>query len=126
MNSTAGAWRQRIGYGAADPVDFGEWKTGVNAAGILSALNGFIGKVTMAVAGAVFGLMLTWGNYVPNATQSESALLAIKMGYLIIPAVLVILSMITMSFYNLDKIYPQIRAEIDERKSKQGRQGVAI
>ncbi|OLS37230.1 glycoside-pentoside-hexuronide (GPH):cation symporter [Bacillus sp. MRMR6] len=110
----------------ADPVDYGEWKTGINAAGILSALNGFIGKVTMAVAGALFGLMLSWGNYVPNTSQTENALLAIKMGYLIIPAVLVVISMITMSFYNLDKIYPQIRAEIDARKVKKEKQVIAV
>jgi glycoside/pentoside/hexuronide:cation symporter, GPH family len=110
----------------ADPVDYGEWKTGINAAGILSALNGFIGKVTMAVAGALFGLMLTWGNYVPNVTQTEHALLAIKLGYLIIPAILVVISMITMSFYNLDKIYPQIRADIDARNANREKQGIAI
>lgn len=119
-----GAIVSAIGHGArqsiyfsmqADPVDYGEWKTGINAAGILSALNGFIGKVTMAVAGALFGMMLTWGNYVPNEVQTKEALLAIKMGYLIIPAICVIISMIIMRFYNLDKIYPQIRAEIDAR-----------
>jgi glycoside/pentoside/hexuronide:cation symporter, GPH family len=110
----------------ADPVDYGEWKTGINAAGILSALNGFIGKVTMAVAGALFGLMLTWGNYVPNVTQTDHALLAIKLGYLIIPAILVVISMITMSFYNLDKFYPQIRAEIDARNASREKQGIAI
>lgn len=101
----------------ADPVDYGEWKTGINAAGILSALNGFLGKVTMAISGALFGLMLDWGNYVPNAVQSDKALLAIKMGYLIIPAILVVISMIIMSFYKLDKIYPQIRSEIDARNA---------
>ncbi|WP_346206973.1 glycoside-pentoside-hexuronide (GPH):cation symporter [Caldifermentibacillus hisashii] len=119
-----GAVIAAIGYGTrqsiyfsmqADPVDYGEWKTGINAAGILSALNGFLGKVTMAVAGALFGLMLDWGQYVPNTTQTNDALFAIKLGYLIIPAVLVILSMITMSFYNLDKIYPKIRADLDAR-----------
>lgn len=131
-----GAVIAALGYGLrqsiyfsmqADPVDYGEWKTGINAAGILSALNGFIGKVTMAIAGALFGMMLTWGNYVPNADQSESALTAIKMGYLIIPAVLVVISMIIMSFYNLDKIYPQIRAEIDARYAKKDEErGVAL
>lgn len=110
----------------ADPVDYGEWKTGINASGLLSALNGFIGKVTMAVAGALFGVMLEWGNYVPNASQTDNALLAIKLGYLIIPAVLVVISMIIMSFYNLDKIYPKIRAEIDDRQMKRENQEIAI
>lgn len=130
-----GAVIAALGFGArqsiyfsmqADPVDYGEWKTGINAAGILSALNGFIGKVTMAIAGALFGLMLEWGNYVPNETQTENALLAIKMGYLIIPAVLVVISMIIMCFYNLDKIYPTIRAEIDARKAKKTKQEWAV
>ncbi|MBM7655516.1 glycoside-pentoside-hexuronide (GPH):cation symporter [Neobacillus cucumis] len=110
----------------ADPVDYGEWKTGINASGLLSALNGFLGKVTMAVAGALFGLMLNWGNYVPNATQTDHALFAIKLGYLIIPAVLVVISMITMCFYNLDKIYPEIRAEMDARKCQRENQGIAV
>ncbi|MBA4601375.1 glycoside-pentoside-hexuronide (GPH):cation symporter [Thermoactinomyces mirandus] len=119
-----GAVIAAIGYGTrqsiyfsmqADPVDYGEWKTGINAAGILSAINGFLGKVTMAVTSALFGLLLDWSHYIPNVDQTENVLFAIKLGYLIIPAVLVVLSIITMSFYNLDKIYPDIRAEIDRR-----------
>ncbi len=110
----------------ADPVDYGEWKTGINAAGILSALNGFLGKVTMAVAGALFGLMLEWGHYVPNETQTTEALFAIKLGYLIIPAVLVVISMIIMSFYNLDKIYPKIRAEINARNAAREKQEMVV
>ncbi|WP_218975571.1 MFS transporter [Mesobacillus foraminis] len=110
----------------ADPVDYGEWKTGINAAGILSALNGFLGKVTMAIAGALFGLMLEWGHYVPNQTQTTEALFAIKLGYLIIPAVLVLISMIIMSFYNLDKIYPKIRAEINARNAAREKQEMVV
>jgi sugar (glycoside-pentoside-hexuronide) transporter len=99
----------------ADPVDYGEWKTGISAAGLMMALNGFIGKVALAGAGALSGLFLSWGNYIPNQTQTASALFAIKMNYLIIPTVMVIVSMIIMSFYNLDKIYPKIRAEMNSR-----------
>lgn len=99
----------------ADPIDYGEWKTGFNAAGILSSLNGFIGKVAMAGAGAVSGALLTWGHYVPNGAQAPGALLAIKLNYLIIPAAMVVVSMAIMSFYNLDRIYPRIVAELAER-----------
>lgn len=102
----------------ADPVDYGEWKTGINASGLMMALNGFMGKLTFAFAGALSGMLLTWGRYVPNQTQPDSALFAIQLGYLIIPAILVVFSMITMCFYNLDKIYPQIRAELDARSQK--------
>ena len=99
----------------ADPVDYGEWKTGISAAGILSSANGFIGKVALAGAGAISGWTLTLSHYVPNHPQQASALFAIKLNYLILPAGLVVVSMIIMSFYNLDKIYPKIRAEIDAR-----------
>lgn len=102
----------------ADPVDYGEWKSGVSAAGVLSSINGFIGKVAMAAAGAVSGWMLTLSHYVPNQTQTETALLAIRLNYLFIPFGMIVISMVVMSFYNLDKIYPQIRREIDARNRK--------
>lgn len=43
----------------ADPVDYGEWKTGIQATGTLSSLNGFLGKVAQAAAG--IGSMLGSG-----------------------------------------------------------------
>ena len=99
----------------ADPVDYGEWKNGVSAPGVLCSANGFIGKVSMALSGAISGWLLTLAHYVPNQAQQTSALFAIKLNFLIIPASLVVISMIVMSFYNLDKIFPKIRAEIDAR-----------
>jgi GPH family glycoside/pentoside/hexuronide:cation symporter len=99
----------------ADPVDYGEWKSGISAAGVISSTNGFISKVAMALAGAISGWMLTLAHYIPNHTQQASALWAIRLNYLLIPGGMVIISMIIMCFYNLDKIYPKIRAEIDAR-----------
>lgn len=101
----------------ADPVDYGEWKTGVNAAGTLSAVNGFVGKCAQAIAGGLSGALLAAGGYVANATQTPEALFAIKSLYLIIPILLTICSMITMKFYKLDNIYPQIKEELDARNT---------
>jgi len=101
----------------ADPIDYGEWKTGINAAGTLSAVNGFLGKVAMAVGGAISGLLLSYSGYVANAEQTHTALMAIQAMYIWIPLVLIIGSIITMSFYDLDKTYPKIRAELDEKNS---------
>ena len=103
----------------ADPVDFGEWKTGISAPGMLSSVNGFITKVALAFSGMISGAMLSAAHYVPNQPQQKSALLAIKLNYLVIPAGLTIVSMIVMSFYHLDKIYPQIRADINTREKAQ-------
>jgi len=96
----------------ADPVDYGEWKTGINTTGIQNAINGFIGKVCMAITGGVSGFLLDWGKYQAGlVTQTENALLAIKCMYLYVPMVLIICSIITISFYNLDKILPKIKEE---------------
>jgi glycoside/pentoside/hexuronide:cation symporter, GPH family len=108
----------------ADPVDYGEWKTGVNATGLLNALNGFIGKVTLALTGAITAWLLSLGGYTPNQAQSDSALLAIKLSYVTIPALLVIGSIIIMYFYKLDTIYPKIRRELDERYTQRSEEKV--
>ncbi len=98
----------------ADPVDYGVWKTGINTAGILTSINGFLGKVAMAGAGAITGALLSSGGYIANQAQSDSALLAIKACYLYIPALLILASMLWMGrFYRLDDQYEQIRADLD-------------
>ena len=103
----------------ADPVDYGEWKTGVQAAGLLSSVNGFLGKVAQAVAGGIGGMLLAWGMYNAEAeTQTPEALTAIKAMYLYILMVLLVCSIITMTFYKLDKQFPQIQADLAKRRGK--------
>lgn len=102
-----------------DPVDYSEWKTGINIAGTLSAVNGFIGKVAMALASSLSALLLGWGGFnADSASQSASALTSISAMYIWIPIVFIVLDMITMSFYKLDKHYPQMMKELEERNSK--------
>lgn len=123
-----GAVITALGYGIkesiyfsmqADPVDYGEWKTGVNTAGSLSAINGFLGKVAQAAAGGISGLLLAWGSYEGGAAvQTANALTAIKTMYLYIPMVMIVCSIVTMLFYNLDKIYPEIKAELEKRQEQ--------
>ncbi len=103
----------------ADPVDYGEWKTGVQAAGTLSSINGFLGKVAQAAAGGISGVLLAWGGYQSTAAvQTAEAITAMKAMYLYIPMVLLICSVITMSFYQLDEQFPQIQAELEERRKR--------
>lgn len=98
----------------ADPVDYGVWKTGINTAGILTSINGFLGKVAMAGAGAITGVLLSGGGYVANQIQSPSALFAIKACYLYIPAGLIVASMLWIGrFYRLDDDYERIRSDLD-------------
>jgi GPH family glycoside/pentoside/hexuronide:cation symporter len=131
LNTTViivGAFISAAGYGIkesiyfsmqADPVDYGEWKTGVQAAGTLSSVNGFLGKVAQAVAGGISGLLLAWGAYDSSAAvQTANALFAIKAMYIYIPVVLLICSIATMAFYRLDKQFPEIQKELEMRRNQ--------
>lgn len=86
----------------ADPVDYGEAKTGINATGSISAINSFLGQVAQAIAGGVAAALLALGNYNGEADiQPEAALIAIESMYIFIPLILIVLSIFTMSRYNL-------------------------
>lgn len=122
----AGAVVSACGYGIkesiyfsmqADPVDYGEWKTGIQAAGTLSSINGFLGKVAQAIAGGISGLLLAWGAYRDGAAvQTANALLAIKAMYLYIPMILLVCSIVTMAFYKLDRLFPDIQKDLELRR----------
>ena len=123
----AGAVIAAAGYGLKgsmhfamqpDPVDYGEWKSGVNTAGTLSAVNGFIGKVGMAIASSIGAALLQFGGFDANlAVQTTTAQSYITAMYIWVPIVMNIATIITMMFYDLDKIYPQIVKELDERRA---------
>lgn len=101
-----------------DPVDYGEWKSGVNTAGTLSAVNGFIGKVGMAIASSIGAALLQFGGFdAALSVQSATAQSYITTMYIWVPIVMNIATIITMMFYNLDKIYPQIIKKLDERRA---------
>lgn len=101
-----------------DPVDYGEWKSGVNTAGTLSAVNGFIGKVGMAIASSIGAALLQFGGFdAVLSVQSATAQSYITTMYIWVPIVMNIATIITMMFYNLDKIYPQIIKKLDERRA---------
>lgn len=104
----------------ADPVDYGEWKTGIQAAGTLSSINGFLGKVAQAAAGGISGVLLAWGSYQEAAAvQTAEALFVIKAMYLYIPMILLVFSIITMSFYKLDSQFSEIQSELTRRRNAQ-------
>lgn len=121
-----GAIISAAGYGAkesiyfsmqADPVDYGEWKTGIQASGTLSSINGFLGKVAQAIAGGVSGLLLSIGGYVNGAAiQSTQTIVSINAMYLYIPIILLICSIITMHFYTLDNELPSIQHDLKTRR----------
>ncbi len=104
----------------ADAVEYGEYKTGVRAEGIIYSFFTFFRKCSQAVAGFVPGLVLTLVGYVPNAVQSVSALSGIRGLMFIYPSVLAVATIVVMGlFYKLsDDRFREILLELAKRKSQ--------
>lgn len=104
----------------ADCVDYGEWKSNRSLAGTQGAVNGFTGKVSSALASAIVSGLLVWGAYdATAAAQSSSALMAIRFGFAGVSIISTLISIILMCFYDLDKHYAGIKAELEKRKNIQ-------
>jgi sugar (glycoside-pentoside-hexuronide) transporter len=103
----------------SDSVDYGEWKTGVRAAGLLTALGAaFCLKAGSGLGGALPAWILGGTGYVANTTQSASALLGIEIGFIWLPAVFYLLSAVPVFFYRkYERMEPQIHAELEARRT---------
>ena len=109
----------------ADTVEYGEWKTGVRAEGIIYALFSFTRKTGQAVGGALAAFSLAWGGYAAGATaQTAQAELGIRAGAGLIPVVASAIAVAVMFFYPLtDKKHKEIVAEIAARRLVAGAEG---
>ncbi len=103
----------------ADVADYSEWKnhrraTGFMFAGILFAL-----KAGLGVGGGLSARILKWYGYVPNVTQTERALLGIRLGSSVFPAILLALVIVCLIAYPIGKSLNQkIEDELTERRKQ--------
>lgn len=103
----------------AESVDYGEWKNGKRVQGILMASGGFVVKVGISASSLISTAVLNAGGYVANVeAQSQSAINAITMNYIWIPVIFYIITIIMNLFYKLDEMYPQIRKDLENRRSE--------
>jgi sugar (glycoside-pentoside-hexuronide) transporter len=103
----------------SDSVDYGEWKTGVRAAGLLTAIGtAFCVKAGAGLGGAFTGWILAATGYVANAEQAPRALLGIDIGFIWIPALFYALATVPVLFYRkFEALEPKIHAELEVRRA---------
>ena len=102
----------------ADTADYSEWKTHRRATGLIFSATNMSIKSGVAIGGAAIMWVLAWYGYEANAVQSPGSIFGIKMLMSWIPAVIAILCIIPLLFYNLDeKELAVIEAELKERKA---------
>ncbi|WP_244275348.1 MULTISPECIES: MFS transporter [Oceanobacillus] len=101
----------------ADSVEYGEWKTGTRTEGLALSAGTFGEKVGTGLGGMILGVLMGLGGYVGGqAVQTEAALTSIKVVFIHVPIILSVISIILLYFYKLDKIYPKIVKELNDRK----------
>ena len=110
-----------------EPFDYTEWQVGRNLGGTQNAIQGFVNKVSSAAASAIVSAFLVWGNYdaakldkaiadgVDIATKFPQTHTAINFAFGGLALVSTVMAVVVLLPYDLDKKYPQIRAELNQR-----------
>jgi sugar (glycoside-pentoside-hexuronide) transporter len=103
----------------SDSVDYGEWKTGIRAAGLLTAIGAaFCLKAGSGLGGALPAWILGATGYVANAEQTASALLGIEIGFIWLPALFYFLALLPVLFYQkYERMEPEIHAQLEARRA---------
>lgn len=103
----------------ADTIEYGQWKTGKRVEGMLYSSTTFGAKIGAGVGMAIAMGILGAAGYVGTAAvQTEAALAAIESLYLWAPLPLLLLMPVLYYFYKLDKIYPQVMEELEQREKE--------
>jgi sugar (glycoside-pentoside-hexuronide) transporter len=101
----------------ADTVDYGEWKSGIRAQGILVSSAGMGIKLGSGFGAAIPAWLLAAGGYVPNQKQAESALQMITLSFVWLPIIFGILSILILIFIDKwEKPHHEIVAELAARR----------
>jgi len=107
-------------YGmVADTIDYGEWKMGLKTAGIGFSGVTFGTKVANGLASVFMGWVINISGYNGSLTiQPAKAVIFVNASMNYIPAVCCLVVVICLFAYKLDKLYPQIQKDLEERKSQ--------
>jgi glycoside/pentoside/hexuronide:cation symporter, GPH family len=101
----------------ADVADYSEWKTSRRAIGFMYAGILFALKGGLSLGGALSAWVIEAYGYVPNVAQTERALLGIRLGASIYPAVALVLVLVCLALYPIGKtLNLRIQDELTQRR----------
>lgn len=105
-----------------DVADYGEWKYGRRATGLVFSAAMFAQKMGLTIGGTGAGWMLDMFGFVPNAEQSENAILGIRLMFAVIPGGLALLNAVVLWFYPLTREQTRImQEELAQRRQGESR-----
>ncbi|MDF7799061.1 MFS transporter [Pontiellaceae bacterium B1224] len=103
----------------SDSVDYGEWKTGVRAVGLLTAVGtAFCLKAGSGFGGAVPAWVMGYTGFDGKLdVQTDFALAGISFGFIWIPAIFYGLALIPVLFYGrFEKLESKVQEELQQRR----------
>jgi sugar (glycoside-pentoside-hexuronide) transporter len=102
----------------SESVDYGEWKGGVRAAGLLTAIGAaFCLKAGSGLGGAIPAWILARFQYVPNVGQTARSITGIELSCVWLPAIAYALALLPVLFYyRYERMEPQIREDLEQRR----------
>ncbi len=102
-----------------DAITYGEWYNGYGTAGMGNAASSFCMKVGSGIGTAALGWILSAGHFDAKlAVQPDSAISAINWSFAWVPFIMVVIAVICMFFFDLDKHYDQVVADLEEGKNR--------
>ncbi len=103
----------------ADTLEYGYWKTGVKTVGMGNAAISAAQKLGLGIGQVALGWILAFGGYDGAAqVQSESAKAAITFLYNWLPVIMIVVCIVVIMFYKLDKDMPKIQEELKQREAE--------
>jgi GPH family glycoside/pentoside/hexuronide:cation symporter len=91
----------------ADTADFGEWKFGRRATGLIMSATVFVQKVGLAIGSAMLGWLLSYYGFVANAEQSPRVMHGIILLFSLLPGAFAVAAGVVNMLYPLDE--PQVK-----------------
>lgn len=105
---------------AASAIDYGEWKSGVRSEGVTACVGNVGMKVGGALGTALMGACLAANGFAEGGVeQSAQAVKAIKLTFTgLTPAIYLLLFLVFIFTYRLEKQLPDIQKELENRRVK--------
>ena len=102
----------------SESVDYGEWKSGVRATGLLTAIGAaFCLKAGSGLGGALPAWILAYFHYVPNVEQTTRAIAGIDLSFVWLPAAAYAIAAVPVLFYHhYERMEPMIKQQLQERR----------
>lgn len=97
--------------------DYNEWQGRPRMEGTLGCVTNFASKIGAALGTFLVGLLLSSAGFDGTQTvQPATALLSIRFCYALLPAIFYVIAGLLLHFYKLDKMKPQIAADLAQKR----------